>query len=421
MFSRRCICRKRSAASYSERLGRTGLRDDLYIQSGVHLNRFSDSIYRNYSDDPMLYKNLINEVHKLSNDRDFQKTTGDRLKKVPIVSISEAEGENDTLDNPSHAVENFMNNFGLTNDEDLMDASNLDQTGFADNFEDDQIYELHQKIDQLQKGYINENRADVTQQNQRKPLNQSREGSLAFYPNLQLNPYDSAFQTSEYSSSQQGYDVYHNNSNSMDKGPWGMHGSFARNNQRGGYQNYCKADPYYPAHQNYQCYNQGHHVARGASNQGFYEQSDYYYDNAKPAQFTPSNHTFYSDIQQHHSMSPDSSGRIDVKKNMFQSMPDESISKPFDANKTNVDKYKSLLHENGQPVLKVLGLKSSSVTNEVISSLFCNFGNVSRLFFWKQKALTFVEYPTKELASIAKEMLQGLTFFGHQLDVLLLD
>ena len=91
--------------------------------------------------------------------------------------------------------------------------------------------------------------------------------------------------------------------------------------------------------------------------------------------------------------------------------------KSTNPNKTNIDKYKAMVDVRGCSVLLVKGLESSALSNELISSMFCNFGNVSRLFFAKVKGWAYIEYPTKELASIAKEMVSGLTFYGHQLMV----
>jgi len=87
-------------------------------------------------------------------------------------------------------------------------------------------------------------------------------------------------------------------------------------------------------------------------------------------------------------------------------------------NKTNIDKYRTLVDNNASPVLAVKGLEGPALTSELINSLFSNFGNVSKLLYLKQKATAFIEYPTKELASIAKEMLNNLVFFGHQMKVL---
>ena len=86
-------------------------------------------------------------------------------------------------------------------------------------------------------------------------------------------------------------------------------------------------------------------------------------------------------------------------------------------NKTNIDKYRTLVDNNASQVLIVKGLEGSSLTSEVINSLFSNFGNVSKLLYFKQKATAYIEFPTKELASIAKEMLNNLVFFGHQMKV----
>ena len=84
-------------------------------------------------------------------------------------------------------------------------------------------------------------------------------------------------------------------------------------------------------------------------------------------------------------------------------------------NKTNIEKYRALLDENSSYVLIVKGLEGPGINSEIINSLFSNFGNVNRVLFIRSKATAYIEYPTNELSSIAKQMLNGLSFFGKPL------
>lgn len=86
-------------------------------------------------------------------------------------------------------------------------------------------------------------------------------------------------------------------------------------------------------------------------------------------------------------------------------------------NRTNIEKYKSLVDSNASRTLVVKGLQSHQLTNELINSLFSNFGNVTRLVYLKKKAEAYVEYPTKELASIARELLGNFSFYGCKMKV----
>lgn len=86
-------------------------------------------------------------------------------------------------------------------------------------------------------------------------------------------------------------------------------------------------------------------------------------------------------------------------------------------NRTNIDKYKSLVDSNASRALLVKGLSSPQLSNELINSLFSNFGNVTKLVYLKKKSEACIEYPTKELASIARELLNGHSFYGCKMKV----
>lgn len=157
-----------------------------------------------------------------------------------------------------------------------------------------------------------------------------------------------------------------------------------------------------------------------------------YYQKKSPYQFPE--YSYYGN----ESLNPEKgSGHSQIKEDYRYSeqdnlgRPKESTTSTLDdlqnqwsnLNRTNIEKFKDLIDEKAHPILLVKGLESSNITNEVVNSLFCNFGNVVKLFLWKHRGLAYVEYPTKELSSIAKEMLNNLTFFGKVLRVpfLLLD
>jgi RNA recognition motif-containing protein len=80
-------------------------------------------------------------------------------------------------------------------------------------------------------------------------------------------------------------------------------------------------------------------------------------------------------------------------------------------------KIKNMIEQKSSRVVHVKGLESEEINNEIISSLFSNFGNISRLLFLKKKHTALVEYIDQDSASVAKEMLNNLTFFGSQLKV----
>lgn len=81
------------------------------------------------------------------------------------------------------------------------------------------------------------------------------------------------------------------------------------------------------------------------------------------------------------------------------------------------NKIKSLIEQKCSCVVNVRGLESSNITNEVIASLFSNFGNISKVLFLRKKHTALVEYNEVDSASVAKEMLNNLTFYGEQLKV----
>lgn len=79
--------------------------------------------------------------------------------------------------------------------------------------------------------------------------------------------------------------------------------------------------------------------------------------------------------------------------------------------------FKDLIDSKSSPVLFVRGLVDEQMTSEIICKLFCNFGNVIRLLYFKKRSSALVEFESGELATIAKEMLNNLCFFGSLLKV----
>lgn len=80
-------------------------------------------------------------------------------------------------------------------------------------------------------------------------------------------------------------------------------------------------------------------------------------------------------------------------------------------------KIKNLIDQKCSKVVHVKGLEADSITNEIISSLFSNFGNINKVLFLRKKHTALVEYHEVDSASVAKEMLNNLTFYGSQLKV----
>lgn len=81
------------------------------------------------------------------------------------------------------------------------------------------------------------------------------------------------------------------------------------------------------------------------------------------------------------------------------------------------NKIKSLIDQKCSRVVNVKGLENGKITNETIASLFSNFGNISKVLFLRKKHTALVEYHDLDSASVAKEMLNNLTFYGNQLKV----
>ena len=80
-------------------------------------------------------------------------------------------------------------------------------------------------------------------------------------------------------------------------------------------------------------------------------------------------------------------------------------------------KIKNMIEQKSSRVVHVKGLEDESISTEIVASLFSNFGNIGRLLFFKKKQTALVEYHDQDSASVAKEMLNNLTFFGGQLKV----
>ena len=78
---------------------------------------------------------------------------------------------------------------------------------------------------------------------------------------------------------------------------------------------------------------------------------------------------------------------------------------------------KNTIEQNISRVVHVKGLEDEAINTEIVASLFSNFGNISKLLFFKKKQTALVEYHDHDSASVAKEMLNNLTFFGAQLKI----
>ena len=81
------------------------------------------------------------------------------------------------------------------------------------------------------------------------------------------------------------------------------------------------------------------------------------------------------------------------------------------------NQIRSLIDQRSSPVVHVKGLESEDIGPETIASLFGNFGNISKLLYLKKKHTALIEYLDVDSASVAREMLNNLTFFGAQLKV----
>lgn len=81
------------------------------------------------------------------------------------------------------------------------------------------------------------------------------------------------------------------------------------------------------------------------------------------------------------------------------------------------NQIRSLIEQRSSPVVHVKGLESDEISPETIASLFGNFGNISKLLYLKKKHTALIEYLDVDSASVAREMLNNLTFFGAQLKV----
>ena len=78
---------------------------------------------------------------------------------------------------------------------------------------------------------------------------------------------------------------------------------------------------------------------------------------------------------------------------------------------------RNMIDQKQSPVIHVKGLDSEDVTPEIIASLFGNFGNILKFLFLKKKQTALIEYLEVDSASVAREMLNNLIFFGSQLKV----
>lgn len=87
--------------------------------------------------------------------------------------------------------------------------------------------------------------------------------------------------------------------------------------------------------------------------------------------------------------------------------------------KFNLEKFRQIIDSRSSSVLYVRGLESDDLTDEGVYKLFGNFGNVIKLLYFKKKGSALIEYESPELATIAKEMLSNLCFFGSLLKVTL--
>lgn len=85
--------------------------------------------------------------------------------------------------------------------------------------------------------------------------------------------------------------------------------------------------------------------------------------------------------------------------------------------KVDIEKYREKLDPNATKVIQVKGLSNKELTPHIIYKLFGNFGNVVKLVLQKKRQTALIEYESPELATIAKEMLNNLSFFGNPMKV----
>jgi hypothetical protein len=68
-------------------------------------------------------------------------------------------------------------------------------------------------------------------------------------------------------------------------------------------------------------------------------------------------------------------------------------------------------------VLYVRGLENKELKITMIYNLFSNFGNIVKIIFIKNKSSALIEYENVEYATVAKDFLNNMSFFGNQMRI----
>jgi hypothetical protein len=369
------------------RVGQTGFRDDLYVDKQQDHGAKFDNFNRWYSDDPTYYLNLIGEF------------TNEQRQKSKLGGI------NNSAPNPHSIATDNEDDYDLIMN-DYKQSHMSEQSSFQKNtpyvqevqeYDENEGYYEEQDYnysgeDYVQRGYLPEHQ--FAWPSNPRGLNPHKS---SFYPQKlppQPQPY---FNQPQYYPPPQPQNLGFQNF----QPPMG----YQLNNMFGPYSSYPPQQMFMP---------QGQPMQPKPGSQ---------FNGTKRPPFNSHPHDNYEEpVEEYYGQEEEE--EIEHKSGSYQdkTLTDSaSSSRGVDknANKTNIDKYKSLVDTRGCNVVIVRGLEHHSLNNESVSSLFSNFGNLTRLYFSRQKHFAVIEYPTKELASIAKEMMNSLFFFGHQLKVAL--
>lgn len=153
-----------------------------------------------------------------------------------------------------------------------------------------------------------------------------------------------------------------------------------------------------------------------ASNNSFYSMG-----NQHPSQtfYPPSSHSNYPEQPNYDTLKPKSH-----KSGSNKSQGGNSNSQNTNSEKkkpSNIGKIRKIIDQKSSSVIYVKGLDHPDLTAQIVNGLFSNFGNIHRVILLKKKATALIEYVDAESSSIAKEMLNNLTFFDSLLKVELVD
>jgi hypothetical protein len=84
---------------------------------------------------------------------------------------------------------------------------------------------------------------------------------------------------------------------------------------------------------------------------------------------------------------------------------------------SNIGKIRKIIDQKSSSVIYVKGLDHPDLTTQIVYGLFSNFGNIYRVLLLPKKATALIEYVDSEASSIAKEMLNNITFYDSLLKV----